>query len=388
MRRIKKKYLAMGTVPVVILLAFVMLSGGKEVAATKLQKGNITRVVEDNGYVQAVTDYDLQAQQTARVAQVLVETGQTVQQGDTLVILENLDLSLQTAETNTRLSQAQSAVRSTEAAYEKAKLALEDAQTNYQRYKQLYEAGAISKSEFEQVSLQAENLQKNLQEAEANLVGAQTQASGLNQMLGQLKQKEDQLLITSPVDGIVLSLGVKEGESLNPGVSIARVGNLSSLEIKAYILSDDLAEVKTGQQVKVTAPVLGGKELSGSVQRIYPQAEEKVSALGVIQRRVPVMISLQESANLQPGYEVRVAIETASYQDILVIPREAVRTTKEGMKEVLQVVNNKIKVQQVQTGQTDREYIEITAGLQEGDLVVADASTNLAEKTKVKPVIE
>lgn len=388
MRLIKKKYLAIGVVILVILLTFLMLRGGKEVAAVKLKKGSISRTVEDIGYVQAVNDYDLQAQQIARVAQIKVETGQQVKQGEALVILEDLDLQLQIAETNTRLGQAQSALLGAEAAYKKINLALKDARNSYQRIEELYQAGAVSKAELEVNSLNVESLLQSLQEAEANLKGSRSQIQGLQQVADQLKQKDKQLLIQSPVEGIVLNIGVKEGQSLTPGVSIARVGNLSNLEIKAYVLSDDLAEVKTGQAVKITAPVLGDKELSGNVKKIYPQAEEKVSALGVIQRRVPVIISLKDTANLQPGYEVRFVIETTAFQDLLVITRESIRTTKEGKKEVLKIVDGRIKVQEVTVGEKGREYVEIKAGLAEGDIVVQDVTTDLEENTKVEAVLE
>ncbi|MHB8986631.1 MAG: efflux RND transporter periplasmic adaptor subunit [Eubacteriales bacterium] len=133
-----------------------------------------------------------------------------------------------------------------------------------------------------------------------------------------------------------------------------------------------------------TAPVLDQNTLSGVVKKIYPRAEEKQSALGIIQRRVPVIISLKESAGLKPGFEVRVAIETATRENVLTVPREAVRTTKDGQKEVMAVAGGRVRHRIVSTGISYGNNIEITGGLEEGDQIARDGSLDLAEKTRVK----
>jgi HlyD family secretion protein len=194
-------------------------------------------------------------------------------------------------------------------------------------------------------------------------------------------------MVKSPTDGTVLNLPVKQEEVVNSGALLAVLAAAGQLEVKADILSDDLGEVRVGQKVSITAPVLGGKKLAGAVKKIYPSAEEKESALGVIQRRVPVIITLPDPDVLKPGYEVRVAIETLTREDVLVLPREAVRTTGDGLKEVM-VVTQQGQVQRrtVQTGLSDQENIEITGGLESGEMIVMDAGLDLKEKTRVKPV--
>jgi len=182
----------------------------------------------------------------------------------------------------------------------------------------------------------------------------------------------------------VLTLPVKQEQVVNQGDLLVNVAMSEQLEVKADILSDDLADIKIGQRVTVTAPVLGQQALVGEVRKIYPQAEEKTSALGVIQRRVPVIITLPAPVNLKPGYEVRVSIETMSRQDVLTLPRESVRTREDGQKEVMLVIEKRIKHQLVKTGISDQENVEISSGLTAEAQVVRDAGLNLAEKTRVK----
>ncbi|MCL6636083.1 MAG: efflux RND transporter periplasmic adaptor subunit, partial [Peptococcaceae bacterium] len=333
----KRTRLFWGTGILAVLAAGVLAlaGGGKEVETVPVRQGGIVRTVTDSGYVQPAESHDLHATQSARVVQVPVETGQAVKRGQTLVVLENLDLSVQISDLRTQLSQAGTAADGARAALERARLELKDAEENLARVRALFEAGAVPRADYDRAQLQVETARRNLTEQNARLDSALAQAAGLSWTLQQLAAKERQLVVASPVDGTVLSLPVKPGQVLNPGALLASVAAPGQLEVKADILSDDLAEVEVGQRADVTAPVLGQRVLVGEVKQIYPQAGEKQSALGIIQRRVPVIISLPDPANLKPGYEVRVAIETARRQDVLVLPREAVRTTGDGRKEVM-----------------------------------------------------
>lgn len=420
MKKKKKIYLGAGILVVLAMsiIGTVLFSDGKEVETVQVRQGSIIRTVVDNGYVQPATSYDLQATQGARVDRVLVETGQPVKQGQTLVVLENLDLAMQINEVRSQLSQAKTTADGTRAAVERAQIELKDARErtqgenfdraielkdakeNFDRAQELFQAGAITRVEYDKAKRQVEICQQSLNEQnyrveicrqslnEQNyrLENILAQIAGLNQSLRQLTAKEQQLVVKSSVNGTVLSLPVKREQVLSPGALLVSIGVPDHLEVKADILSDDLAEIKVGQKATITAPVLGQKVLKGKVKQIYPRAEEKQSALGIIQRRVPVIIALNDQANLKPGFEVKVAIETLSRQDVMVLPREAICTTEDGQKEVLAVVNGRVQRRTVRTGISDHENIEITSGLTAGEMVVRDGSLDLKEKEKVKEV--
>lgn len=327
-RKRKRIYLGVGALAALGLIAAIVASGGTPVETVAAAKGDIVKTVEDIGYVQPSTGWDLFAAQSGKVIEVAVETGE--------------------------------------------------------RLEELLAAGAVTQAEYDQARTAAETARKLLEEQEHLVDSARAQAAGMQELLENLKAGEQQLVLKSPASGEVLYLGAEVGQVLVPGALVASIAVPGQLEVKADILSDDLAEVRQGQRVMITAPVLGGKVLEGRVAKIYPRAEEKVSALGVIQRRVPVIISLSDTGNLKAGYEVRVAIETVSRSDVLVLPRESVRTAADGSKEVLSIVGGRVRHQKVQTGISDRRHVEITEGLQAGDLVVRDSSLDLKEKAKVK----
>jgi HlyD family secretion protein len=387
MKRKKKIYVWGGLALAVLVVAAVLLTrGGQEVATVQVHTGSINRTVTDSGYVQPATDFNIHATQTARVAQVVAQIGQPVKQGDTLVVLENLDLSLQISDTRSQIAQAGNTALGARAAVERLNLELKDATENLNRIRELFKGGAVSQTVYDKAVLLEETCRQSLNEQKSILDSALARESGLRQTLGQLEAKEGQLVVKSPADGMVLNLPVKQEEMVSPGALLAVLAATGQLEVKAGILSDDLGEVRVGQKVSITAPVLGQKKLAGEVKKIYPMAEEKQSALGVIQRRVPVIITLPDADVLKPGYEVRVAIETLTRKDVLVLPREAVRTTGEGRKEVMVVAQGQVQHRVVQTGLSDQENIEITGGLEPGEIVVMDGGLDLKEKARVRPL--
>lgn len=386
MNKKKKIFLGAGILVVLAIIGSVITGGGTEVETVEVKTGGIAQAVIDTGYVQAASDYVLQTTQNVRVVDTPVERGQAVQPGQTLVVLENLDLALQISEAQSQQAQANAAAAGAKSALERARIELADSEENLSRVQRLFEAGAASQADYDRARTQAETSRQNVLELETRLKSSQQQTASINQMLEQLDAKERQLVVKSPIAGTVLDLAVEKEQVLMPGAPLVTVGSADQLEVKTDVLSDDLRGIQAGQPVKITAPILGDDVLEGEVKKIYPQAEEKVSALGVIQRRVPVIISLKDSSVLKPGFEVRVAIQTAVRENTLVVPRESVRTVDGGQREVMVVVDGRIQHRAVQTGLNSGESIEITGGLQAGEVIVRDGSLNLEEKARVKPV--
>ncbi|RYD03533.1 hypothetical protein N752_19185 [Desulforamulus aquiferis] len=150
----KKIFLAAGITLIVLVLALIIFSGGTEAETIQLQQGNLTRTVEDTGYVQPATNYDLHATQVARVRLVHGAAGDIVKQGQPLVTLENLDLALQASELRAQLTQASAAVSAARSALERSELELNDARVNLVRVETLFESGAVTEVEFEKARLQ------------------------------------------------------------------------------------------------------------------------------------------------------------------------------------------------------------------------------------------
>ena len=366
-KRRKILYLAGGSLIALVLITQYIFGNIPEVETTTVQIGEIIQTIEDTGYVQAADSFDLQATQNARVAQVPVKIGDSVKQGQTLVVLENLDLTLQREEVRSQLTQTNSSANKAVVSMERTRLELEAAEKDLERVQQLSEAGAATPVEVEKAQLQVDAYRQTLQEQTAQIDAIRAQAAGFEKTLQQLDNKAQQLIIKSPIDGIVLNLPVEIEQAAYPGSLLVSVGISDQLEVRAELLSDDMSAVKVGQKVLITAPVLGDKALTGEIKQIYPQAEEKQSALGVIQRRVPVIITLPQPDLLKPGYEVKAAIETLRQDNVLLLNREAVRTLANNQKEVMVVADGRIQHLIIETGINDRTQVVVTSGLAAGN---------------------
>lgn len=386
MKKKRNIYIGIAAVIGLAALAAIFSSGGTAVELVEVQKGNILRQVEETALVQAEDEHLVYTEQNATVSQINVEVGEAVSRGQLIMQLQNRDLAMQITETRSQMSQAQAALDAASASVSRLQLQLQDARADLQRTESLYNSGAVSQSGYDKAKLLVESTEALLQEQTSYQESYAAQVSGLQQLLAQSLDRQHQLQVYSPDDGTILDIPVEEEQPVIPGTLLAVVGSSEKLELKADILSDDLAEIRVGQKAIATSPVLGDTVLEGEVIKIYPRAEEKQSALGVIQRRVPVIISLENTGNLQPGYEVTVAIEIERLENVLLIPRESLRTNNNGEKEVLLVVDDRIKVQPVNTGARNTSFIEITKGLSGGAMIVRDGRLDLAPDTRVQPV--
>lgn len=372
-----KIYAAAGIASLLAFGVFFIFRPG-EMAAVRAVRGEISSGVEEDGYIQPLEDRNFYATQTARITDLPVEAGDIVKRGQVLINMANSDLDAILAETRAYWRQSEKSRDGYAAASESLRLLLEDEKRNLERSRNLFEAGALSRTEMEQASLRVERYTRDLVEAKARLASASALSEGLKQQVSELEKKQAELTLISPIEGYVLELPVKKEQVVMTGKYLMALGVKDEMEIRSEVLSDSLGGVKVGSRVRITAPILGDIALEGLVKKIYPLAEEKISPLGVAQRRVPVIIAFPVSEMLKPGYEVRVFIETSRRKDALILPVESVRT-EDGVRKAFRVEGGRIRVAEVRTGITDRRMVEILEGLEEGDVVVRDASLDLRD---------
>lgn len=381
----KKAWLAGGLILVGIVAATVgQMHGGQPVEVVQATRGTFTLMVEETGYVQSVNDREVQATQAGRVVDLLVETGDRVKAGQVLMRLSSPELSAEAAAVRSQLARAGSELRAAQLEEESLHSEQKQAEKDLARKKTLLESGALARVDYDQAVFEMEQLNQQLAQQQATIAGAQEQVNSLGEMLGSLEEKAGELQIISPTAGTVLDLTVKAGQVAAPGDRLAQIGSESQLEVRTELLSDEVRRVKIGQTTRVTAPVLGDQVLIGRVGKIYPQAYEKISALGVAQRRVPVIIALEQNGNLRPGYEVRAGIETVRKEKALLLPRESVQLTAAGQYRVLAVVQGRIRERIIQVGEKNQQWVEVLEGVKAGETVVRDGSRELKEGTRVK----
>jgi HlyD family secretion protein len=174
-----------------------------------------------------------------------------------------------------------------------------------------------------------------------------------------------------------------------------KIGRLEELQVEADVLSQDVVEVKPGDDVEITGPAIGPTAAHGTVERIYPAGFTKVSSLGVEQQRVKVIVAissadlerLRRDRGLGTDYRVSVRIIPRSKSDANVVPRSALFRGAEGKWQVFAVRDGRARLVPVETGLMNDESVEIVRGLGEGETVVLAPETSLADGTRVNPQV-
>lgn len=381
MKRLLFLILAVGAVAGGVWLFF---GRAADVEGVAVSRGTLVKSVEEDGYVEAPGDRKIFATQLARVVEVPVEAGDPVAAGQVLARMNNPDLAVREQETRTLLEQAARERKGAASRVRSATLVLEDANRNAERWERLYRQEVVSLSELEEARLARDRAREAVSEARYAESSSAAYEAGLGRTLSEIRAKGTELVVKSPISGIVLDLPAEKDRVFQPGELVATVGPGARMQVVSDVLSDAMGNVRLGQTVRVSAPVLGSGVLEGKLAKIYPQAEEKISALGVRQRRVKVEIDLPFTPSLKPGFEVRVAIETALRRETLLLPVEAVRTAENGDRLVLLVEGDRIRYRAVKTGLTDRRFVEILEGVNEGDRVVRDAGLDLEDGRRVR----
>ncbi|WP_276621488.1 efflux RND transporter periplasmic adaptor subunit [Syntrophomonas wolfei] len=381
----KKNWIIGGLILLALIAAAAMMAISAEpVEVVQASRGTFTLTLEETAYVQAADDRELQAASTAQVRELLVASGDKVMPGQLLMKLSSPELTAETASARSQLARTEAELQAAGLKMQSLRLELKQAENDLARKKTLLQSRALAQAEYEEAELEVDKLRKTVSQQEAGVSGLSQQVASLSEMFNSLEEKREQLQVTSPVSGIILDLPVKVGQVVAPGTLLAQLGSAGQLEVKAELLSDEIRRVRIGQSTRITAPVLGEEVLSAQVSKIYPRAYEKTSALGVIQRRVPVIITLEQTANLQPGYEVRVAIETLRKEGVILLPRESVRLDEKGHYRVWLVKEGRIEQRSIQVGEKNQQWVEVIKGIQVGETVVRDGSRELKKGSRVK----
>jgi membrane fusion protein (multidrug efflux system) len=340
---------AVAAIVIVLVLARVLMNRNTKqsagpartqaVVAQTVVKVKKQPVLALTGSIEAMQEAVVSAEVTGRVTSVPVNNGDTVSSGQPLVLLED--------------SAYRDALATSQANLAKAQATLESTRDGYQRQKSLFDAGALSASDFEGIKTSLA-----LAEADADSAAASVDSD---------REALQETTICSPISGVAADLGVEVGEFLTPGVppatSLLDVEDISSVYAVVSIEQDDVGAVSPGQAAKVTVDAYGDRVFNGTVEIINPVADSSTRAF-------EAKIRLANSDHLlRPGMFIKVEIDTGAPVDVVAAPQNAVVST-DGLNYVFLVDGDRVKRQQVQVGQVIGQSVEIVSGLAEGQLVV------------------
>ncbi len=384
-----KRFIRIAAVVIVLggVLAWAFRPSAVPADFARVERGSLQVTVDEEGRTRVRDRYVVSAPLPGRMQRIELEPGDPVVAGKTVLAqflpTDPALLDARTrAELEARLRAAESTLGGARSDRERIQADLTFAQAELKRSRELLADKVIAPRELEAAERSAQSLERSLQSADFAVRTAEYQLQVARASLARPGSSGSAAIpLRSPVNGVVLRR-LQESETVVPtGTPLVEVGDVSNLEIVSDLLSSAAVKVKAGQPVLIEQ--WGGDHaLSGRVRRVEPSGFTKISALGVEEQRVNVIIDFDDTPALGDGYRVEVRIVVAERTDVLKVPASSLfRAGTEWA--VYKVEDGRARRQVVEVGQQNGLEAEIVKGLEAGDEVVVYPSDAIADGVKV-----
>lgn len=367
----KKKALVIVAVAAIATLAVWLLSGGKKEETitfdtAAVAPANIMNSITATGTIEPVTSVTVGTQVSGIVSKLFVDYNSVVKKGQVIAELDKTNLMSQLNTAKTQLATAQSQLN-----YQTA---------NYKRYKTLFEKGLVAADDFDNAKLSYTQAKEQVVSAKEEVQRAQTN-------LGYAT-------ITSPIDGVVLSKSVEEGQTVAASFSTPELftiaQDLTNMQVVADVDEADIGDVKEGERVTFTVDAYPDDTFEGKVKQVR---QEATTTNNVVTYEV-VISAPNADLKLKPGLTANVTIYTAERKGVLSVPSKALRFIPQketvGKMKIVDVANAKNKVwtiegnsivaHKVNIGMTDGTNTQIVGGIAEGTKVVTGLNVTGGEE--------
>ncbi len=371
----KKIIIGIVVVAIAAIAGFLLFGGDKEAAVTYVtvpaEVMDIRTSVTATGTIEAVTSVTVGTQVSGIVSHLYVDYNSVVKRGQVIAELDKTNLLSELASAKANLASQQSNF-----AYQKA---------NYNRQHQLFSKGLISANDFEQARLTYQQAEQQVQTSMQSVKKAETN-------LGYAT-------ITAPIDGIVISKSVEEGQtvaaSFNTPELFTIAQDLTNMRVIADIDEADIGEVKEGERVSFTVDAYPDDVFSGVVTQVRLEATTESNVV-----TYEVVISAKNAdMKLKPGLTANVTIFTNEKNNVVSVPTKALKFTPnekmltedqvvkdcKGEHKVWTLDGNTFTAHPVQVGITNGIMTEITSGLKSGQKVITEFKMNGEEEMEGAP---
>jgi multidrug efflux pump subunit AcrA (membrane-fusion protein) len=367
--------------------------GGEPVIPVRVQKPERMRrpvFVAASGTVEAVQTTDLGFQIPGLVARVFVEEGRAVRKGQVIAELDAADyqFGLQASEgqagvAQASLDKAQAGTRAEE--IEQARAAYEKAESEYQRYRLLYERKSMAPVDFTKVEAayraakaQFEMAQNGARKEDRAAAGASVRQA--QAQVGVSRKRISDTRLVSPINGIVARRSIDPGEIVNAGLPVFSIVDLNPVRVRVGIPESDIGRIRVGQRARVTVPALDGGEFQGTVDLVGVAADPS-------SRTFTAKISVPNpDLRLKAGMIAEASIEGSGMVDVVVVPGEAIVRDPQGSTLVYVYYQDRKRVHahRVETGAVRDRGVEIHSGLSGDERVVVAGQHKLREGSLVE----
>lgn len=367
-------------------LTFAFWPAAIPVDAGKVTRGPMRVGITEDGVTRVEEYFVISAPVTGYMGRIELEPGDPVRRGDLLTRMTGRPSTPLDPRTRQQL---QAELQAARAGQSSAAASLAQARRDLARAEELAKRGFLPRAQLENARSRVSVAAATLAEANA---GVARVAAALAQNSASPSQSGLLVPVRIPVDGTIMSV-LSESEGVIPeGTPLATVGDARKIEAVVDFLSRDAVQVKPGNRVEITQ--WGGeKPISGFVRRVEPFGRLKVSALGVEEQRVNVVIGFSpqaadQVARLGHGYQIDGAVILWEAPEVIRVPIGALFRGGDGNWRVFVVNHGKAQERAVRIGHINDEYGEVISagpdgGLAEGDQVILNPGNALKDGSRV-----
>lgn len=362
-------------------LGYAFWPESKPVDLGRVTRGAMAVGVTDDGVTRARALYVVTAPVAGYLDRIDLEVGDPVQGGAVVARMHGAPSG--PLDPRSR-EEAVAALAVTQATRRQASATLAQARRDLARVEALETRGYFPPADAEARRTRVATATAALAQAQADERRALAVVAGVSGRAGG-----DAVLVRSPAGGLVLDIMTQSEGALAQGAPLLAVGDPRRIEIVVDLLSRDAVKVRPGDLVEI-AEWGGGRPLTGRVTRIEPFGRLKVSALGIEEQRVNVIVALQpadmpEAARLGHGYEVEATIVLWRSDDVLRLPIAALFRGARGDWRVFVADQGRLSERSLRVGHLNEDYAEVLSGLRAGETVVLNPGSALKAGTRVRP---
>lgn len=374
MKKLSKVWVVVAIVAIIAVAVWAFSGGKKEQQISfdtaPVASANIQNSITATGTIEPVTSVTVGTQVSGIVSKLYVDYNSVVKKGQVIAELDKTNLLSQLATAKTQLATAQSQLN-----YQTA---------NYKRYQTLFQKGLVAADDYDNAKL-------SYRQAVEQVASAKEEVQRAHTNLGYAT-------ITSPIDGVVLSKSVEEGQTVAASFSTPELftiaQDLTNMQVVADVDEADIGDVKEGERVSFTVDAYPDDTFEGTVKQVR---QEATTTNNVVTYEV-VISAPNADLKLKPGLTANVTIYTAERKGVLAVPSKALRFTPtketvgkmkivdvQGAKnKVWTIEGNSIVAHKVNIGMADGTNTQIIGGVQAGIKVVTGLSVIGGEETQAE----
>ena len=351
------------------------------VEVVEVRRAQDKTVIELPGNIQPVTEAPILARADGYLKRRLADIGDRVHNGQLLAEINAPEIAEQIQQARATLQQTQASVDQAVANYERGQADEELARVTAGRWAALLGKGVVSRQENDTYQSQYRSLTAATKALEKALAVQRSNVAAAQANLARLNTLESYLSVKAPFDGVITVRNLDIGALVNAGSTLLfRIAQISTLRTYVNVPQSNASDVRAGQVAHLTVPNLPGREFSGTVART-------ANALDSASRTLLVEIQVPNPAGaLLPGMYARVDLFGGSSDRPLRIPSDALIVRGEGTEVAVVRNGHTVHLQKIEVGRDYGASLEVTGGLSEGDMIIANPGDVVREGSQVQAV--